>query len=250
MSTVTSPDGTVIDYDRYGDGPAVIFIGGAAAYRAIDAATTQTARRLAAEGFTTVDYDRRGRGRSGDTQPWALDREVEDLAALITAVGGAAALCTNSSGADIALALYEPPFFAGADFTAHLAVLRLLLADGNNDEAMRYNLTSVIGLPAEVVDQMARAPWWPAMVAAAPTLVYDHAATHEVNLDPDWRGRWAKVTVPTIVCSGERTFPGLPEAADAVAAALPNASRRILAGQSHRPAPEAIVPVLVEFLRS
>jgi pimeloyl-ACP methyl ester carboxylesterase len=261
MSTVTSADGTVIDYDRYGDGPAVIFIGGAATYRAIDETTTQTAGRLAAEGFTTVDYDRRGRGRSGDTQPWALAREVEDVAALITAVG-AAALCTNSSGADIALAaasagvgvtalaLYEPPFFAGRSFTAHLAALRSLLADGKNEEAMRYNLTSVIGLPAEVVEGMAQAPWWAAMVTAAPTLVYDHAATDEINLDPDWRGRWAKVTVPTIVCSGDQTFPGLPEAADLVAAALPKASRRTLPGQGHRPAPEALVPVLVEFLRS
>jgi pimeloyl-ACP methyl ester carboxylesterase len=262
MSTVTSPDGTVIDYDRYGDGPAVIFIGGAATYRAIDQATTQTARRLAAEGFTAVDYDRRGRGRSGDTQPWALAREVEDVAALIKAIGGAAALCTNSSGADIALAaagagvgvtalfLYEPPFFSGLDYTEHLAALGSLLADGNNEEAMRYNLTSVIGLPGEAVDQMAQAPWWPAMVAAAPTLVYDHAATHQINLDPDWRARWATVTAPTIVCSGDQSFPGLAEAADAVAAALPNASRRTLAGQGHRPAPEAIVPVLVEFLRS
>jgi pimeloyl-ACP methyl ester carboxylesterase len=142
MSTVTSADGTVVDYDRYGDGPAVIFIGGAATYRAIDEATTQTAGRLAAEGFTTVDYDRRGRGRSGDTQPWALAREVEDLAALIAAVGGAAALCSNSSGADVALAaasagvgvtalaLYEPPFFAGRSFAEPLAALRSLLADG------------------------------------------------------------------------------------------------------------------------
>jgi pimeloyl-ACP methyl ester carboxylesterase len=262
MSTVTSADGTVIDYDRYGDGPAIIFIGGAATYRAIDAATTQTARRLAARGFTTIDYDRRGRGRSGDTQPWALEREVEDLAALITAAGDAAALCTNSSGADVALAaasggagitalaLYEPPFFAGHSFTTHLAALRLLLADGNNDQAMRYNLTSVIGLPGEVVEGMAQAPWWAAMVAAAPTLLYDHTATHEINLDPDWRARWAKITVPTLVCSGGQTFPGLPEAADAVAAALPNASRRILPGQGHRPAPEAIVPILVEFLSS
>jgi pimeloyl-ACP methyl ester carboxylesterase len=262
MSTVTSPDGTVIDYDRYGDGPAVVFIGGAATYRAIDEGTTQTARRLAAEGFTAVDYDRRGRGRSGDTRPWALDREVEDVAALINAVGGAAALCSNSSGADVALAaasagagvtalaLYEPPFFAGADLTAHLAALRSLLADGKNDEAMRYNLTSVIGLPADVVDGMARAPGWAAMVAAAPTLVYDHAATHEIDVDPDWRGRWAGVTVPTIVCSGDQTFPGMPEAADAVAAALPNASRRTLPGQGHRPAPEAMVQVLLEFLKS
>jgi pimeloyl-ACP methyl ester carboxylesterase len=262
MSTVTSPDGTVIGYDRYGGGPAVIFIGGAATYRAIDEAVTQTARRLAAQGFTAVDYDRRGRGASGDNQPWALDREVEDVAELIKVAGGAAALCSNSSGADIALAaatagvgvtalvLYEPPFFAGASFDAHLAALRPMLADGRNDEAMRYNLTSVIGLPPDAVDAMAQAPWWAAMVAVAPTLVYDHTATHEISLDPDWRRRWAGVTVPAIVCSGDQTFPGMPEAADAVAAALPNASRRILPGQGHRPAPEALVPVLLEFLKS
>jgi pimeloyl-ACP methyl ester carboxylesterase len=134
VSTVTSPDGTVIDYDRYGDGPAVIFIGGASAYRATDEGTTQTAGSLAAEGYTTVDYDRSGRGRSGGTQPWALDREVEDAAGLIKAAGGAAALCTNSSGADIAMAavtagagvtalvLYEPPFFAGPSLAAHKVI--------------------------------------------------------------------------------------------------------------------------------
>jgi pimeloyl-ACP methyl ester carboxylesterase len=261
MSTVTSPDGTVIDYERYGDGPAVIFIGGASIYRAIDEGTTLAARRLAAEGFTAVEYDRRGRGRSGDTQPWALDREVEDVAALITAAGGTAALCSNSSGADIALAaatagagvtalvLYEPPFFAGQSYTADLAVLRSLLADGKHEEMMRYNLTSVIRLPAQVVEGMARMPWWPAMVAAAPTLLYDHTATNDISTDPDWRGRWAKVTVPALVCSGDQTFPGMPEAADQVAAALPNATRRILPGQGHRPAPDAIVPVLAEFLR-
>ena len=262
MSTIISADGTVIDYDRYGDGPAIVFIGGAATYRAIDDSTTQAARRLAAEGFTALDYDRRRRGRSGDTPPWSLDREVEDIAALIKVAGGAAALCSNSSGADIALAaasaevgvtalvLYEPPFFAGRSLAPQLAALHSLLADGKNLEAMRYNLTSVIGLPLCVVDEMARAPWWAAMVAVAPTLVYDHAATHEINVDPDWRGRWAGVTVPTIVCSGDHTFPGLPEAADAVAAALPNASRRTLSGQGHRPAPEALVPVLGEFLRA
>lgn len=131
MSTVTSPDGTAIDYDRYGDGSAVIFIGGASAYRATDEGTTQTARRLAAGGYTAVDYDRSGRGRSGGTQPWALDREVEDVAELVKAAGGAAALCTNSSGADIAMAaatsgagvtalvVCEPPFFAGLSFAAH-----------------------------------------------------------------------------------------------------------------------------------
>jgi pimeloyl-ACP methyl ester carboxylesterase len=261
MSTVTSADGTVIDYDRYGAGPAVVFINGAGVYRATDPGTGQAARMLAAEGFTAVDYDRRGRGRSGDTPPWSLDREVEDIAAIVRNAGGAA-LCSNSSGADVALAaasgtdwvtalvLYEPPLFAGLNLGAQLSELRALLAQGKNDEAMRHNLTSVIGLPASRVDEMARAPVWPAMVAAAPTLVYDHAATHEICMDRDWRRRWAGIEVPALVCSGDRTFPGLPAAADAVAAALPNASRRILPGQGHRPAAQAFVPVLAEFLRA
>lgn len=261
MSTVISADGTVIDFDVYGDGAAVVFIGGAAAYRAVDPGTTAAARLIASGGFTAVDYDRRGRGRSGDTLPWSLDREVEDVAALIGAAGGAAALYARSSGADVALAaatagagvtalvLYEPPFFAGMSLAAHLAELRSLLADGKNEAAMRYNLTVVIGMPAGAVQEMARESWWPAMVAAAPTLVYDHAATHEITVDPDWRGRWAGVTVPALVCSGDQS-PAMIEAADEVAAALPNATRRTLPGQGHRPAADAIVPVLAGFLRS
>lgn len=262
MSAVTSPDGTIIDYTRRGAGPAVIFVAGAATYRATDEAATRTARRLAAEGFTTVEYDRRGRGRSGDTRPWALDREVEDVAALITEVGGAAALYSNSSGAGIALAaagagagvtalaLYEPPFFGGSSLAAHLDMLRSLLAEGDSDGAMRYNLTSVIGLPTGMVDEMARGPAWGAMAGIAPTLIYDYMATHHINIDQDWRERWAGISAPTIVCSGDQTFSGMREAADSVAAALPTAIRRVLPGQSHRPTPEAIVPVLVEFLRS
>ncbi|MEV0144878.1 MULTISPECIES: alpha/beta hydrolase [unclassified Nonomuraea] len=261
MSTVTSQDGTVIDYDRYGDGPAVVFIGGATQYRGIDPSTGQVARRLGAEGFTAIDYDRRGRGRSGDTAPWALEREVEDVAALIKAAGGTATLYSSSSGATVALAaatagvgvtalaLYEPPLFAGADHAEHLDTLRSLLATGKNDEAMRYNLTAVIGVPAEAVDGMAQSPGWADMVAVAPTLAYDLAAVHDVNVDPDWAGRWSSITVPTIVYSGDQTFPGMPEAADAVAAALPHATRRILPGQGHGPTPDAIVPVLLDFLR-
>src|SRR5215211_7747264 len=129
MSTVTSADGTTIDYDAYGNGPTVIFIGGASQHRAIDQRTTEIAKQLAAEGFTAVDYDRRGRDRSGDTPPWTLARAVEDVAALIQATGAPATLYSSSSGAGIALAavtagldvsalaLYEPPYFAGSDGT-------------------------------------------------------------------------------------------------------------------------------------
>jgi hypothetical protein len=87
MSTVTSADGTPIDYNVYGSGPAVILIGGTTQHRAIDRRTTGIAQRLGGEGFAAVDYDRRGRGRSGDTAPWSLDREVEDVDALIEATG-------------------------------------------------------------------------------------------------------------------------------------------------------------------
>jgi pimeloyl-ACP methyl ester carboxylesterase len=262
MSTVTSADGTTIDYDAYGSGPPVILIGGASQYRAIDPRTTEIAKHLAGEGFTAVDYDRRGRGRSGDTPPWSLEREVEDLAALIEATGAPAALYTSSSGAGVALAavtsgipvsalaLYEPPYFAGSDGREHIAALQRMLEEGEYDKATRYNMTAIIGLPDEAVDQMAEAPWWPGLVAVAPTLVYDHQASHDIETDPDWRARWARVTVPTVVYSGDQTFPGLPEAADAVAAALPSAQRRVLAGQDHGPAPEMIVPELVSFLRS
>src|SRR5215213_10815129 len=258
MSTVTSTDGTTIDYDAYGSGPTVILIGGASQHRAIDPRTTEIAKHLAVSGFTAVDYDRRGRGRSADTPPWSLDREVEDLAALVEATGAPAALYTSSSGAGIALAavtsgvpvsalaLYEPPYFAGSDGREHIATLQRMLEQGQHDKATRYNMTAIIGLPDEAVDQMAEAPWWPGLVAAAPTLV----SSHDIETDPDWRARWARVTVPTVVYSGDRTFPGLPEAADAVAAALPNAQRRVLAGQDHGPAPEVIVPELVKFLRS
>jgi pimeloyl-ACP methyl ester carboxylesterase len=125
-----------------------------------------------------------------------------------------------------------------------------MLDEGQYDRASRYNLTAIIGLPGEAVDQMAEAPWWPGLVALALTLVYDRQASHDIETDPDWRARWARVTVPTVVYSGDRTFPWLPEAADAVADALSNAQRRVLAGQDNGPAPEVIVPELVRFLRS
>ncbi len=180
---------------------------------------------------------------------------------MIESTGAPAALSTSSSGAGVALAavtagldvsalaLYEPPYFAGSDGSGHIAELEQMLTEGQLEEAMRYNMTTIIGLPSEAVDQMAQAPWWPGMVAVAPTLIYDHQASHDIETDSDWRTRWAGVTAPTIVFSGDRTFPGLPEAADTVAAALPNAKRRVLSGQDHGPAPEAIVPELVEFLR-
>ncbi|MGW5053867.1 alpha/beta fold hydrolase [Actinokineospora sp. NPDC004072] len=261
MSTVTSADGTTIDYDTYGTGPAVILIGGATQFRAIDERTTTGARLLADRGFTTVDYDRRGRGRSGDHPEWAVEREVEDVAALIDAVGGSAALYASSSGSTVALpaaaagigvtalVLYEPPMFAGRDTTDKITRIRELVTAGDLDGALRFGLTEVIGVPEPVVTGMSREPFWPTMVTVAPTLLYDFTALRDVYLDPDWRSRWSGVTVPTTVLSGDRTFPGMPEAADAVAAALPHATRITLPGQDHGPTPEVMAETLASILR-
>jgi pimeloyl-ACP methyl ester carboxylesterase len=107
----------------------------------------------------------------------------------------------------------------------------------------------VIGVPAEVVDGMAQDPSWPDFLSVAPTLVYDLGNSSDLNTDPDLKTRLSDVTVPAVVFSGDQTFPGMPAAADAVAAALPNATRRIVAGEGHGPSTEGILPPLLEFLR-
>lgn len=259
MSTVTSSDGTIIDYESYGRGPAVIFIAGAVQHRRIDPGSTTAARLLGERGYTAVVYDRRGRGQSGDTPPWTVQREVDDVAALIAACGGAATLYSSSSGATIALeaaqagvgvtglALYEPPFFAGADKAGQIAAVEQFLALDDLDGAMRYNMTDVVGVPAQVVDGMSKGPAWAAMCAVAPTLVYDLKAVDAVNTDPDWPARWKDLSVPVTVYSGTNSFPALAGAADAVAAAVPVAQRRTLQDQTHNPAPDAIVDAVTEF---
>lgn len=259
VSSVTSADGTSIDYDAYGDGPGVVFVGGAVQHRLIDPGPTAAAQLLAGGGRRAVAYDRRGRGRSGDTQPWAIEREVEDVAALIGVCGGSAVLFAVSAGGAVALAaatakvgvsgliLYEPPFFAGAGKADQIATVRELVAAGRNEDAMRYNLTDVVGMPAHVVAGIQRSPSWPAMCAVAPTLVYDLTAVDAVNTDPDWVTRWSPVEVPVEVYSGANSFPALASAADAVAAAIPDSRRRTLVGESHNPAPDAIVHVVEGF---
>ena len=237
----------------------MLFVAGSVQHRAIDPNTTAAAKLLAERGFTAVVFDRRGRGRSGDTAPWSLPREVEDVAALVAAAGGEAILFSSSSGATVALeaavagvgvtglVLYEPPFFRGADKAGQISAVEGFVAAGDNEAAMRYNMTDVVGMPAHVVDGMSRGPMWAAMVEVAPTLVYDLTAVNAVNTDPDWPARWATIAVPVSVVSGSDSFPGLAGAADSVAAAVPGAARRTLEGQSHGPSPEAIADAVAQF---
>ncbi|WP_219414618.1 alpha/beta fold hydrolase [Pseudonocardia nigra] len=263
MHIVTSPDGTPIAVDRVGEGPAVVLVGGAFQHRAIDEPTARLAALLG-ERFTVHHYDRRGRGDSGDTAPYAPEREVEDLAAVIEAAGGSARVFAMSSGGALALdaaraglpirklALYEPPFIVDAsrppvpaDYREHLTALA---AGGRHGEAVEYFLTRAVGLPAEMVAGMRQAPIWPVFEKVAPTLAYDAAfvAEHMAGSAEPLR-RWTGVEVPALVVTGGASPEHFHTGADALAAVLPGAQRRTLPGQTHEVDPEQLAPVLSEF---
>lgn len=266
MRTVTSKDGTPIAFDQSGEGPALVLVAPAFGTRA-----GQASRAAAlAPDFTVFAYDRRGRGDSGDTAPYAIEREIEDLDAVIDAAGGSAFVFGHSSGAVLALdaalllptkitklALYEPPFIIDnssplppEDFAAHL---RELVAAGRRGDAVDY-WNTVIGMPAEVRAQMRQSPWWPGQEAVAHTLPYDATITQDTQRgDPAPLRKWAPVTVPTLVMDGslmmgrEDLHAFMRHGADALAGVLPHAQRRILEGQDHGPADDVLAPALKTF---
>jgi pimeloyl-ACP methyl ester carboxylesterase len=257
MDTVTSADGTTIAFDQYGDGPPVIMAAGAFNTRST---TDPLARALAAQ-FTVLNYDRRGRGDSSDTTPYAVDREIDDLAALITAAGGSAAVFGYSSGATLVLraaatglpitklALYEPPFRTDdshlglpPDFPAKLAGL---VSAGRRGDAVELYQTQAVGIPAEVVAQLRHAPFRPGLEAIAHTLAYDAAVVGDLSLPA---GLLATVTAPALVISGENSPPFLRNASRAAAAAPPGGWLAVLPGQTHDIDPQATAPVMAEFL--
>jgi pimeloyl-ACP methyl ester carboxylesterase len=262
MDKVVSRDGTTIAFDRAGTGPAVILVGGALGQRALDPLNEPLAELLA-EDFTTYRYDRRGRGDSGDTQPYAVEREVEDLEALVGHAGGSAHAYGISSGAVLALhaarrspgitrlALYEPPFIVDdsrspipADYVARVEEL---VAAGRPGEAVDLFMLSV-GVPAEALPAFRQEPDWSTMEAVAHTLAYDWRVMGDTQRGrPLEAGQWASVTTPALVADGENSPPFLHSAADAIAAILPHVQRRTLPGQDHAVAADAIAPVLREF---
>lgn len=258
MPTVTSKDGTSIAYDRSGTGPALILVDGALCSRAFGPMGPLAA--LLAPHFTVYTYDRRGRGESGDTQPYAVAREVEDIEALIAQAGGSAFVYGISSGAALAfeaacllptaiakLALYEPPYTLDPDrvqgFKEYRARLDELLAEGRRGDAIELFMR-LVGAGDEGVAQMRQAPVWPLFEAVAPTLAYDAAALGDSSVPTE---RATSVAIPTLVMAGGATFPFIQQAAQSLAAALPHAQYRELEGQTHEVAAEALAPVLTEF---
>jgi pimeloyl-ACP methyl ester carboxylesterase len=255
VDTVASQDGTTIAFDRTGDGPPLILVNAGPTDRNVNAAL---AGLLAAQ-FTVLNYDRRGRGDSGDTAPYAVDREYEDLDAVIDAGGGPACVFGNSGGGILALeaaarglaitklAVWEPPYVldgtrppAPKDYQQQL---RGLLAAGRRGDMVELFMTQAVGLPAEFVAPLRASPFFPSMEAVAHALVYDAMVVGDFSLPT---GRLATVKAPTLVVDGGQT-PWLTTAADAVASALPDAQRRSLQGQPHNVDAAAIAPVLADF---
>lgn len=263
--TVVSRDGTVIAYDQVGQGPAVILVAGAFSYRKYPAAA-QLADLLASH-FTVYNYDRRGRGDSGDAAPYAVEREIEDLRALIEAAGGSAAVWGLSSGALLALtaaaqglainklALQEPPLFVDArnrqppqDFVERLTTL---ISAGRRGDAVTYFMTKGMGAPGFIVPLMHLMPGaWPKLEAVAHTLPYD-AQLLEVYgrgkplCDEDWRA----VTMPTLVMAGSESPAFLRIDARALAEALPHARLLTQKGLGHTKqlSPKVIAATLDAF---
>jgi len=259
MKTVISRDGTAIAYDQSGHGPPVILVDGALCSRAFG--PMPKLAPLLAKHFTVINYDRRGRNESGDTAPYAVEREVEDLAALINEAGESAYVLGLSSGAALALAaastglnikklaLYEPPYVANAngghqpppDSQAHL---KRLISDGRRSDAVKFFMTKMVGAPAFVAIIMPFTPVWKKLKDAAHTLPYDAAVMGDFTVPAK---RVASVAVPTLVMGGGKSPAGLRHAVDAVADAVPNAKRRMLKGQTHNVALKVLAPVVEEF---
>jgi len=254
-TTVTSKDGTSIAYEKAGTGPALILVDAAGRYREFSSFGGLIG--LLAADFTVYHYDRRGRGDSTDTAPYAVEREVDDLAALIEEAGGSAFLYGFSSGGLVALhaaasgltipklVLLEPPIETDdrSAQAALIAELAELVAAGRCGAAVEYFLTS-IGVPDEIVAEMRENESWSAMEAVAHTLVYDCMVSEATSLQ-----LLASVSVPTLVLDSEASSDDLTGMAATVAKAMPNSSHRSLVGEWHGVPDDVLAPVLTEYFK-
>lgn len=266
MPTVLSKDGTTIAYDTSGHGPAVILVDGALGTRSTFSGDSELARLLA-PSFTVYTYDRRGRGASSDTQPFAVAREVEDIEALIDTAGGTAYVYGISSGGALALeaaiglpnkvtklAIYEAPYDSSeagrAAWKAYWTTLHELTSAGRRGDAVALFM-KFVGTPDEMVAGMRQSPMWPALEAVAPTLPYDAAALGAERTVPTERA--AAVNVPTLIMDGGANYELMPfmrASAESLTQAIPHAQHQILAEQRHDVDAKALAPVLVAFFKS
>jgi pimeloyl-ACP methyl ester carboxylesterase len=256
---VISADGTAIAFDRSGMGPVIILVHGAFTTRAHPILSDVAA--ALAPWFTVVNYDRRGRGDSGDTQPYAVERELEDLTALLEMADGPAMVFGGSSGAGLALhaasrnpaisklAVWEPPYHVDdsaprlpPDFAARLDAL---VSNGRRGAAVELFMTEAAQATPEAVAAMRLQPSWSQAEAVAHTLAYEAAVMGPGNALPT--GRLAAITQPTLVLTGGNSPAWLTNAGQAVARTIPAAAHHVLKGQTHGVSPEALAPELLGF---
>ncbi|MHA6619211.1 alpha/beta fold hydrolase [Pseudonocardia sp. DLS-67] len=258
METVTSQDGTIIAFDQTGAGPPLVLVAGASCDRAVDA---RIAEGLSAH-FTVLNYDRRGRGDSTDTPPYAVEREIEDLEILLAAAGGSATAVGLSSGGVLAahaaaaglpvghLVVWEPPF--RLDATAQRASLeyaertRALLAEGRRGEALELFMT-VVGLPAEAIAGVRRSPYWALGEGLAHTLAYDAEVMGDGSIP---RERFAAITATTAVFTGAASPDWFRAVGEAAVDAIPGAIHAELPGQTHDVAPDALATAVHDFVEA
>jgi pimeloyl-ACP methyl ester carboxylesterase len=250
MDKVQSGDGTKIAFDRTGAGPALVLVVGAFS----DRSSTKTLAAGLGSAFTVYEYDRRGRGDSGEAGPYSIQREVDDLAAVIGAAGGSAYVFGHSSGGALALeaaaagvpvralAVHEPPYTEGPtqEFAARLAAM---VAAGRESDATAAFL-ALMGTPAGVIEQMKTGPHWAHMESFANTLAYEVGLCNEGSVPVD---RLAKISVPTLALAGSVSPAWARDAAHAIAEVVPNGQARVLEGQGHGVADDVLIPVLMDF---
>lgn len=257
MPTTTSADGTVIAYDIQGAGPVLIYITGALCHRTMREVVRDGA--VFADRFTVVTYDRRGRGDSGETGEWSLARELEDIEALVRAVGGHARLYGHSSGAVLAahtaarlgdsvdaIALYDASWAAdddeARDYAALVEEVDGLLRDDRRPAAIRRFLLG-IGMPKPFALLLPLLPGWATMKRLAPTLRYDMALT----ASPPPLETIGRIHAPLRVMVGQRSPRELHRVAHAIAA-VHRMTPTVVAGQDHLVAPKVVLPILAEAL--
>jgi pimeloyl-ACP methyl ester carboxylesterase len=259
MTDVFSKDGTRIGYDKSGHGAPVILVSGGSVDRYSNAALAA----LLAEHFTVYNYDRRGRGISDDTAPYAIAREIEDIAAVNDAAGGSAFLFGSSSGGALALeaaasglpvrklAVWEAPYIVGdtrprpPGDTAK--TFSDLVASGQRGDAVEHFMVKIVGLPPEFAAYARTEPWWAAQEALAHTLAYDATVMGDYTVPA---ARLAQIKTPTLILVGGVGMEWMIDTAAALVRAIPGAQLRHLEGQGHNVAPEVLAPALIEFFNA
>jgi pimeloyl-ACP methyl ester carboxylesterase len=258
MKTVTSKDGTLIAYEQLGSGRPVILVDGALCSRAFG--PMPELAKLLAPHFTVINYDRRGRNESGDTQPYSPEREIEDIEALIEATGGPVFLAGISSGAALALgaaaaglnikklALYEAPYMvdkAGHQPPPDAEVqLKAMIAAGRRGDAVKFFMKDMVGIPAFFVFIMRIMPIFSKLKAVAHTLPYDAAVMNGFVLPVQ---KAASVKVPTLVGGGEKSPASMQNSVKQLADTIPGSELKMFKGQTHNISMKVLAPALIEF---